>query len=221
MVGLQGALWLFGFRASALVEAVERGAERVESSSLGEVGDGQIRKAIRMQCATLPFWTTLALIDDFAVEPLALVVRAITAAMLLSGVAALAGRPPGFARALAACAAAQGYWVLGLAVRVLLMITLRSQEVETSLALALPSGTYPATTWLILHQLDVFALLGWAAIAGGAWRRGQANLVAALLVCVLLGLGEVALRSGMTLVVEAGMRAEAGDLIVLPSWEDN
>src|SRR3712207_9450963 len=65
---LQGIPWLFGYRPSGLAEAVERGAEQIESSSLAEVGDDLVRKAIRMQRATLPFWTMLALIDDFAVE---------------------------------------------------------------------------------------------------------------------------------------------------------
>ncbi len=171
-VGLQGALWLFGYRTAGVAEAVEQGVEQVESSSSGEGVDDLVRKAIQLQRATLPFWTTLALIGHIVVEPLALAVRAMAAATLLSCAAALAGRPLGFAQGLTACAAAQGYWVLGLAVRVLLMIPLGTSEVETSLALALPPGTYPAMTWLILHQLDAFVLLGWATIAWEAWRRG-------------------------------------------------
>jgi hypothetical protein len=220
-IGLQGVLWLSEYRTPALAEAVESGAERVETSNSGEAGDDRVRKAVRMQRDTLPFWTTLALLGDLVVEPLALVVRAMGAATLLSGAAGLAGRPFGFARAMPACVAAQGYWVMGLAARVLLTIILRTPEVDTSLGLALPPGTYPALIWLIPRQLDVFALLGWVAIAGGAWRRGQTRLVSALLICGLLGLGEATLRIGTTLVVEAGMRAEVGDLIVLPGWEED
>jgi hypothetical protein len=149
---------------------------------------------------------TLALLDDFAAEPLALAVRATLAATLFSSLAALTGRPAGFDRALAACAAAQGFWVLGLAVRVVLMLALRRGDVETSLALLLPPGSYPAPAWVALRQADAFALLGWAVLARGGWRRGQVNLATAVLVCALLALGEAALRTGATLVIEAGMR---------------
>lgn len=220
-VGLQAALWLSGYRAPALAEAVERGAEQVDTSRVGEVGDDLVRKAVRMQRATLPFWTTLALIGDFIVEPLALGVRAMVAATLLSGAAGLAGRPFGFARATADCVAAQGYWVLGLAVRVLLTIVLRSPEVETSLALGLPPGTYPAILWLIPRQLDAFALLSWITIAWRARQRGQTSLGTALLLCGLLALGEATLRIGATLVVEGGMRAEMGELVAPPGWEED
>jgi hypothetical protein len=205
-VALQGGLWASGARTTAQAVAVEQGAARIETRGIGEVGEDVIRKAIRLQRDTLPFWTTLALLGDFAGEPLSLAVRAVAVAVVLSSLAALMGRPARFGLALAECSAAQGFWVLGLAVRVVLMIALRRTDVETSLVLALPPGEYPASAWIALGQVDAFALLGWAALARGGWRRGQVNPATALLVCALLALGEATLRVGSALVIGAGMR---------------
>src|SRR3954452_12287048 len=205
VIGLQGILWLSGVKALALNAAVERGAARVESRAMGEASEDQIREAIRSQRDTLPFWTTLALIGDFVVEPLALAVRSVAVSVLLGSLAALSGRPVGFDLALSQCARAQGIWVLGLMVRVALVLALRSPDAETSMAVALPAGTYPALGWAALRQVDVFALWGWAALARDGWRRGQANLVTAAVACALLALGEAALRIGSTLVVGGGM----------------
>jgi hypothetical protein len=206
VVGLEGLLWLSGGKTLALAEAVEQGAARVESRSFGEVSEDQVRKAIRTQNATLPFWSTLAWIGDFVVEPLSLAVRAAAVAALLSTLAALVGRPARFGEALGGCIAVQGFWVLGLAVRVALTFALRGAEADTSLALAIPHGIDSALAWLAARQVDVFALWGWAAMTLGGWRRGQANLAVAFLVCALVALGEAALRVGFALVVGAGMR---------------
>lgn len=206
IVALQGVLWASGLRPTALAVAVEQGAARIETRGIGEVGDDVIRQAIRQQRDTRPFWTTLALLGDFGAETLAPALRAIGAAVVFSSLAALLGRPVRFGHALAECSAAQGFWVLGLAVRVVLMVALRRADVETSLVLALPPGAYPASAWVALRQADAFALLGWAALARGGWRRGQVNLATALVVCALLALGEAAMRIAWTLVVEAGMR---------------
>jgi hypothetical protein len=206
VVALQGGLWAAGARTTALAVAVETGAARIETQGIGEVGDEVIRKAIRLQRDALPFWTTLALLGDFVGEPLALAVRAVAVAVVLSSWAALAGRPARFGHALAECSAVQGFWVLGLAVRVVLMVALRRADVETSLVLALPAGSYPAAAWVALRQADAFALLGWTALALGGWRRGQVHLATAAVACALLALGEAAVRVGATLVLEAGMR---------------
>ncbi len=108
IVGLEGLLWLSGEKSQSLAEAIEQGAARVESRAFGEVREDDVRKAIRTQYATLPFWSTVALIDDFVIEPLAPAVRAVAVAALLSTLAALVGRPARFVEALGACAAVQG-----------------------------------------------------------------------------------------------------------------
>lgn len=206
MVLLQVGAWLSGVRGYGLAVAVERGAARVEGGIIGEVPDDVIRKAIQTQQDSLIFWATLTALGDFVVEPASLVLRAILAATLFAGFAALGGRPIRFEHGLAACAWAQGFWVLGLAVRVALMILLRQPDVETSATLFLPAGTYPATTWVALRQLDVFALLGWTTMASGGWRRGQANLVGSLLICMVLWGTEAILRMSIALILGAGMR---------------
>jgi hypothetical protein len=206
IVACQGLLWLSGVKSYALAEAVERGAAQVETRGVGEVGDDVIRKAIRTQHDTLPFWTALALLGDFACEPLTPAVRAASVAVLLSGLAALVGRPVQFGLAMAECASAQGYWVLGLAVRTALMLARGSAEIDTSLALALPPGAYPAELVVSLQQADAFALLGWIALARGGWRRGQANLLASALVCGAVALVEATVRISFALTLGAGMR---------------
>jgi hypothetical protein len=133
-------------------------------------------------------------------------VRATAVATLLSALAALVGRPGGFGPALGACIDAQGAWVLGLAIRTALALAQGRPEVETSLALALPPGIHPAATWMAFRQADVFALWGWAAMALGGWRRGQANLLVASSACASVALGEATLRVGFALMTGAGMR---------------
>ncbi|AMV36061.1 hypothetical protein [Planctomyces sp. SH-PL62] len=206
ILDFQGLLWLSGAKTLALRQAVEQGAARVESRAVGEIGDRQIQKAIRDQRATLRFWTALALIGDLVVEPLAPAVRALLAATLLAALAALAGRPVGFPLALDECAVLQGFWVLGLALQTALVFALPTLEADASMALLLPSGTYRAASWVAWRQVDAFALLGWAALILGGWRRGQANLATAIVACTSLAAIETAIRIGTTLVTGAAMR---------------
>lgn len=205
-LSLQAGLWLSGGKTTALAEAVDRGAALAESRGVGEVGDDTVRKAIALQHDTLPFWTTVAALEDFAAEPLALALRAGLVATLFAGLALLKGRPVEFARGFDACARAQGFWVLGLGVLLALTVVLRRAEVETSAALLLPPGAYAGLTWAALRQLDAFALMGWSAMALGGWRRGQVGALGAFGICLALFLVEAAVRLQGSLVIEAGMR---------------
>ena len=205
------ALWLTGFGTSELAGAVEQGAARAESFGVGEVGDDLIRKAVRSQHETLPFWTVTALIGQFLGEPLALAVRALAVATAFSALAALQGRPIGYDRALAECSVVQGFWVLGLACQAALMMALRRSEVETSAALFLTPGVQPAWLWLALRQLDAFALVGWIALARGGLRRGQVGLVSAASLCLGFWAFEAAVRVGLGMFIGAAIR-----LSVLP-----
>jgi hypothetical protein len=206
VVLLNLVLWIGGLRGFALSEAIERGAARAERAGIGEMGDQAIRDAVRIQQETYSFWAALVALDDFAVEPLVPTARALTVATIFAGLAALVGRPVLFPEALAACARAQGWWVLGLALRVALMVALKRTEAETSAVLLLPAGRHPATTWIALRQLDLFAAIGWGTMALGGWRRGQVHLAAAVLVCAVLWLGESVVRVAFALLFGAGMR---------------
>jgi hypothetical protein len=206
VVVLNGAVWLAGIETAGLAEAVEEGAARAESVKIGEVGDDLIRKAIRTQHDTRPFWTVLAFLGDFLGEPVVLAGRALAVATAFSAAAALRGRTIGYDRALAACSAAQGFWVLGLAVQAALMLALRRGDVETSAALLLPPGTYHAAVALLLRQLDPFVLTGWAVIAAGAVRRGQLGWFGALVVVALFAATEAVARVDIGLLTGAGMR---------------
>lgn len=205
-VVLHGGLWLGGFRGAALTAAVEQGAARAESLGVGEVGDDLIRKAIRTQHDTRPFWAVLSWLGDFLGEPAALAGRALAAATAFSAVAALRGRTVGYERALAACAAAQGFWVLGLAVRAALMVALRRGDVETSAAVLLPAGTYPAALALGLRQLDPFVLIGWSVVAAGAVRRGQVGWPGAAAVAATFLTLEASTRVALALLTGSAMR---------------
>jgi hypothetical protein len=208
LVALNGFRWLGGFPAGSVAEGVEDGVARAEVQARGESTEEQIRKLIRAQRETISFWTALAAIDDFLLEPLVLAGRAVLVATLFTGAAALSGRAVQYDRALGESARIQGLWVLGLALRVALLLGLRrpDREIETSLALLLTPGHHPAWLWLTLRQLDVFALIGWGALAIAGWRRGDASLGAALGLCGLLGLAEVEARTAAGLVLGAATR---------------
>lgn len=206
VVVLQIVAWLSGMRGAELAAAVERGAAQVEAWSIGEVGDDVVRDAIRTQQDTLPFWATLSAFGDLVLEPAMLGARAVLATVLFCGFAALTGRPIRFDATLAACAMAQGFWVLGLALRVALAVGLGRPEAETSATLLLGPGMHPAALWVALRQVDAFVMLGYGTMALGAWRRGQTNLVVAVLICGGLWMSESLMRIAGALLLGAGMR---------------
>jgi hypothetical protein len=189
-----------------LERAIEAGAAEVERRAVGEVGEDEIREAIALQRDTLPFFQALAILGNFVVGPLALGARAVCAAVVFAGLAALAGRPIGFGKGLEAAAGAQGFWVAGLAVQTVLAILLGRSEVETSATLLLDPGSHRAVVWVSLRQVDLFALLGWLALARGAWKRGQASMIGAAACVFLLGSAEGLLRIGVELVLGGWMR---------------
>jgi hypothetical protein len=208
MLALNGIRWLGGFPAGGVAEGVEEGVARAELQVRGESTEEQIRKAIRSQRETIPFWTALSAIDDFLIEPAMLAGRAVAVAMLFAGVAAVTGRPIQYERALRESARIQGLWVLGLAFRVAMLVCLRRSEagVETSLGLLLGPGAHSAMIWLVLRQLDIFALIGWAALAWSGWKRGDAAPATAAGLCGGLCLAEVSLRAAVGLLIGGSMR---------------
>lgn len=203
---IHAGLWTTGFPGRDLGEAVDVGAARAESRVSGEVGDDLIRKAVRTQRSTLPFWTVLSFLGDFLGGPAALGLRTIAVATAFSSLAAVRGRPIEYDAGLADCARIQGVWVLGLAVRAALMVALRRTEVDTSAALFLPPGNYPAALALGLQQADAFALVGWLAMAAGGRSRGQVGVPGALLVCGSCWAFESSVRVALGMVAGAGMR---------------
>ncbi|WP_152050263.1 hypothetical protein [Tautonia marina] len=204
---IQATGWASGLRGKTLAEAVERGAARVEAQSVGEVAEADIRRAIDNQRSSLRFWAVLSAVGDFVVEPLAPALRAVLAASGFAAIAALSGRPVRYAEAMAEAAAAQWFWVIGLGVQVTLMIVMDRTEVETSLVLWLPPGSYPAVSWIAARQFDLFALLGWIAVGRSGWRLGLVGPVTAGGVCLLLWGIEASLRIGMATLCGAAIRA--------------
>jgi hypothetical protein len=206
VVLLHAMLWASGIRPYQLAKAVEHGVARVERRLLGEESQDIIRKEIQLQRDTIRFWTVITALGDFLIAPLWLALRAMAVAVALSAWAAIRGRPPGFPLAWADCVRWQGIWVLGLAVQVVLMVSLDRTHVDSSLLLLLPPGTYSARTWFLLRELDWFALIGWLSLAWGGCRRGQAGLLAALGLVALWAAVEISILSGAALVVNLGIR---------------
>ena len=203
---LEAALWISGARGTGLHEAVEAGAAKAETRGIGEATDDVVRKAIALQHDTTAFWTVLALFGDFVVEPLSLPIRAGLVAVLFAGVALLRGRTVEFSRGMASCALAQGFWVLGLAVRAGLTIGLRRVEIETSPTLLLSPGIHHGAVWVALRQLDIFPLLGWVAMARCGIARMRVGAIVVLAICFVLFTIEALVRVQFSWVIEAGMR---------------
>ena len=207
LVLIHAADWLVGTRSPLLVQAVDQGEARVEAQTNGtDLSADAARKLIQLQRDTRPFWTTLALLGDFGVDPLALILRPLTVATLFAAWAALAGRPSGFATALVESATIQGFWLIGPALALGLTLSHLSHEPDTSLSLWLPPGPHSVWIWTTLHQADIAALCGWLALAGTARRRGQVSPVVALATVVPLAVAEVAARGLAAAVLGAGMR---------------
>jgi hypothetical protein len=212
-VFLQGAFWLSGWKSLVLAEAVEHGAAISESRTFGEVHEETIRRSIRTQRDTLPFWTAMSLIGDFVLDPMALCLRAVSVATIFCAIAALSGRRVQFGPTLVASVAIQGVWVLGLLIRLMIMVVLRNPDVETSVTVLLPPGTYRAPLWVALRQIDPFPILGWYLLARNGWRLGQVNRATALLTCGALWALESVSRIVWTLTIESGTR-----LMLIPEW---
>jgi hypothetical protein len=206
VVVLHGAIWTTGVPDFDLTDAVEKGAARVEQRSVGEDSQDVVRKSIKLQRDSLRFWTVICVVGDFLVAPAWIALRALLVAVSLSAVAAVCGRAVRFPAAMRDCVAWQGVWVLGLAVQVVLMLVLQRSDIETSIVLLLPPRIYAAREWVLLNQIDCFAVIGWLGIAWSACQRRQTNLYLALLTCFFLAALEIQIRGGFSLLVNLGMR---------------
>ncbi len=206
VVMLHGVIWTTGVTDFGLAQAVENGVAEVEKQQLGEESEDVVRKAIQMQRDTLPFWTVIAALGDYIVAPLTLGLRAFAVAVVMSAVAATSGRQVRFPLAMYESVVWQGVWVLGIAVRVVLMLVLQRSIVNTSIIMFLPQESFTATQWTLLGQVDCFALIGWFGMAWSARCRGQANLLVAVIVCVFLALVEFSVSTGASLVINLSMR---------------
>ncbi len=206
VIVLNGVIWTTGVTDYGLAQAVENGAAQVEKQQIGEESEDVIRKAIQLQRDTLDFWTVIAAIHDFLIAPVSLGLRAFAVAVALSAVAATTGRPVRFPQALYECVTWQGVWVLALVVQVILMMVLQRSTISTSILMFLSQDSYTARQWTLLQQIDCFALVGWLGMAWAARGRQQANLLAALVVCLVLAAIEIYICYGASLVVNLSMR---------------
>lgn len=205
VVVFHGLIWTTGVPDYELAAAVERGAARVEQRLVGEDSSDVVRKSIQLQRDTLPFWRVIRLVGDFVMAPLGLALRALAVAVAFCAVAALTGRPVRYPEAMRDCVAWQGVWVLGLAVQAVLMLVLRKPHIDTSVTLMLPPRVWGAREWVLLQQLDYFALIGWLGLGWSACVRRQANLWVALAVCCLLAVVEMNIYGSCRLLFNLGM----------------
>lgn len=203
---LNSLAWLTGLRQLGIEKAVEQGAAKIEERMLGEDSPDVVREQIELQRNSLGFWTVLALIQDTVVGPLVLFFRAGIVAVTFSSIAAVSGRRSRFPIMMSDTVRWQGIWVAGLAVRAALMLMLDRGNIDASITLFLPAYSYSAFTWTSLQQLDLFALVGWIGMAWSGRRHEQANIVVALLICVVLAAIEASLFAAGSLLVNLSMR---------------
>jgi len=203
---LNSVPWLLGYRQLGIATAVEQGAAKVEQRMLGEDSPDVVREQIELQRDSLKFWTVVALIQDFLFGPLVLVFRAGIVAVAFSALAAVSGRRPRLPIVMSDTVRWQGMWVVGFAVRAALTLVLDRGNVDTSIAVFLPAASFSATTWTTLQQLDMFGLVGWLGMAWSGWRHQQANVVTALLICIVLAAIEISLFASGSLLINLSMR---------------
>jgi hypothetical protein len=206
VVILHGITWTTGVPDYETADAVEKGAARVEQRSMGEDSQDVVRKSIQLQRDTLPFWTVIRIVGDLVVAPSWIALRALIVAVAFCAVAAISGRPVRFPEAMRDCVAWQGVWVLSLLVQTILMLVLRRPHIDTSVALLFPPRTWGAGTWVLLHEIDCFAMIGWLGLAWSACVRRQANLLVALVTCFVLVVVEANVRAPFELLFNLGMR---------------
>ncbi len=213
---IQAIPWIVGLRDRTIEEAIAQGEARIEARLVSDAADpDELRTSLLVQRQTRPFWRTLILIGDLVAEPSAIVLRPLVVAWILTALAAYRGRGGGDDEVVwKSVVAWQGVWVVGLAVRAGLMVTLRRVDVETSATLLLSVGQVDAVIWVGLRQLEGFAILGWLGILLSTWRAGRVGPWTALGLVVGLATVEAALRVGLQLVIEAGLRTTLEELIL-------
>ena len=206
VVILNGIIWTTGVPDYDLAEAVEKGAARVEQRSVGEDSEDVVRKSIQLQRDSLSFWTVIRAVGDFLGGP---VMDCFT----------------GIGRGRGAECGGGGQWPAGAvsggdeAMRGLAGCVGSGTDSPSCAHAGPPSVGYrdlrrapvaaarlAAREWVLLHQIDCFAMIGWLGMAWSACRRGQTNLYVALLTCFVVAAIEAPIRGSFWLLVNLGMR---------------
>jgi hypothetical protein len=199
------ALWCFGIRQQQILDAVEQGAAVIEERTIGDVEQDEIRESIQTQRQSIPFWSTLAILGDLVIEPMAPVFRALVLTIAFSSFAALFGRPVAYGVALADNVTWQWFWVAGVVLDSMLKIVV-SPAAANSLLVFLPAKEYPANTVITLAAVNPLAICGWLVVAWAAWKRKQVNWFLALFIVLVLALTEASIRGSLLATMGALVR---------------
>ncbi len=203
------SLWCNGIRQQDLRDAIEIGAASIDDNAKGDVEEDQIRESIRLQRQSEEFWSTLAILGDFIIEPIYPALRALIVTVAFASVAAVFGRPVGYGVALADNMSWQIFWAAGIGLECAMRILI-SPDAENSLAVFMPAKEYPAATALALAILNPFAICGWLAIGWTTWKRKQANWFLVILLILMIAGMEVGIRSRVLAMMGALMRLAIG-----------
>lgn len=205
--------------ASGLVErevdqSAERAVAQFESGRLGEISQTRLDEEMSELREAKWFWNVIRSGWSILAGPVNIVGRIFVGAGIIYVVVALSGRRPIYGLAVTIFVYAGYTEVLREVLRVYLMLSGLTTDVDTSLAAVLPSGAAVwGPTWVALRAVDPFAVWFWSLVATGVIVTRQLPVRRAVVVCVLLGLMEGLGHAGVDLrfvLFESAMRGLAG-----------
>lgn len=190
-----------GLIGRAVDISTEKSLSRIEKASVGEVKRDVLDEQLRVTRTAAVFWKVLANGTAVLQAPIEVLCRVFVGAGVAFVLVAMAGRKPAYHGLVSILTFAAYVEVLRQAVVVPLMLSLRSTEVETSLAVVL-RGRPEVSGWLYagLQAVDPFTIWYYTLAAIGISRSGQLSTRGAVLLCVLLWLGAAGLNVGMVFV---------------------
>lgn len=190
-----------GLIGRAVDISIEKGLARIEKAAIGEVKRTELDEQLRVARTGAVFWKVLANGAAVLRPPIEVLCRVFVGAAVAFVAVAMCGRKPAYHGLVSILTFAAYVEVLRQAVVVPLMLSLRSTEVETSLAVLL-RGRPEVSGWLYagLQAVDPFTIWYYALAAIGIGRSGQLSMRGAVLLCILLWLGAAGLQTAVLFV---------------------
>ena len=192
-------------------QAAERAVARFESARLGEISQARLDEEMGELREAKWFWNVMSSGWRILASPVNIVGRIFVGAGIIYVVVALSGRRPIYGLAVTIFVYAGYTEVLREVLRVYLMLSGLTTDVDTSLAAALPSGTVAwGPLWVALRAVDPFAVWFWRLVAAGVVITRQLPVRRAVVVCVMLGLVEGLGHAGVDVLFDFAKRGSIG-----------
>lgn len=171
---------------------IDRQLAELEKTQLELVDRRKLRDAMDEVRKQGQFIKTLTRLQVIVLSPLWMVASFLLIAAVLYAVVALTGRKPEYHTLMAICVYAGYIGLIAHVLRVAMMLTYRTIDVDTSLALLAP-----ANKPTVLAAADPFLIWFWVLVAMGLTVTRQLTRRMAILSCVLLGLAAMGIRVGL------------------------